>query len=134
MFTAYVIVTVLTAAANTYAAIVDFRRPQWVLDNMTKWGGSQLVAVRAGRPQGRRHTWITGGYRRSCDRRGSRGWPGPVFRWCYYCCGSCSLVLTSSMACNLSAAGHWSPGVAACSVVKTLNGDDVDLVGCSKIF
>jgi len=40
MFTAYVIVTVLTAAANTYAAIVDFRRPQWVLDNMTKWGGS----------------------------------------------------------------------------------------------
>jgi hypothetical protein len=40
MFTAYVIVTVLTAAANTYAAIVDFRRPQWVLDNMTNWGGS----------------------------------------------------------------------------------------------
>ncbi len=40
MFTAYIIVSVLTAAANTYAAIVDFRRPQWVLDNMTKWGGS----------------------------------------------------------------------------------------------
>jgi DoxX-like family len=40
MFTAYVIVTVLGAAANTYAAIVDFRRPQWVLVNMTKWGGS----------------------------------------------------------------------------------------------
>ena len=40
MFTAYIIVIVLTAAANTYAAIVDFRRPQWVLDNMTNWGGS----------------------------------------------------------------------------------------------
>jgi ABC-type multidrug transport system permease subunit len=40
MFTAFIIVTVFTAAANTYAAIVDFRRPQWVLDNMTKWGGS----------------------------------------------------------------------------------------------
>jgi hypothetical protein len=40
MFTAFVIVTLLTAAANTYAAIVDFRRPQWVLDNMSKWGGS----------------------------------------------------------------------------------------------
>jgi hypothetical protein len=40
MFTAYIIVTVLTSAANTYAAIVDFRRPQWVLDNMTNWGGS----------------------------------------------------------------------------------------------
>ena len=40
MFTAYIIVTVLTAAANTYAANVDFRRPQWVIDNMTRWGGS----------------------------------------------------------------------------------------------
>jgi DoxX-like family len=40
MFTVYLIVTVLAAAANTYAAIVDFRRPQWILDNMTDWGGS----------------------------------------------------------------------------------------------
>jgi hypothetical protein len=40
MFTVYLIVTVLAAAANTYAAVVDFRRPQWVLDNITKWGGS----------------------------------------------------------------------------------------------
>jgi hypothetical protein len=30
MFSAYIIVTILTAAANIYAAIVDFRRPQWV--------------------------------------------------------------------------------------------------------
>jgi DoxX-like family len=40
MFTAYIIGTVLTAAVNAYAATVDFRRPQWVLDNMTNWGGS----------------------------------------------------------------------------------------------
>jgi hypothetical protein len=40
MFIAYVFTTVLATAANTYASIVDFRRPQWVLDNMTKWGGS----------------------------------------------------------------------------------------------
>jgi len=40
MFTPYVIVIVLTAAANTYAAFVDFRRPQWVLDNVSEWGGS----------------------------------------------------------------------------------------------
>jgi hypothetical protein len=40
MFTAYIIVTALTVAANTYAAVVDFRRPQWVVDNITKWGGS----------------------------------------------------------------------------------------------
>ena len=39
MFTAYVIVTAFTAATNTYAAAVDFRRPQWVIDNITKWGG-----------------------------------------------------------------------------------------------
>jgi DoxX-like family len=42
MFTAYIITTILTVAANTYAAVVDFRRPQWVLDNMTKWGGRHL--------------------------------------------------------------------------------------------
>ena len=41
MFTAYIAVTIFTAAANTYAAIVDFRRPQWVVDNITKWGGSR---------------------------------------------------------------------------------------------
>jgi len=40
MFTAYIVVSIFTAAANTYAAIVDFRRPQWVVDNVTKWGGS----------------------------------------------------------------------------------------------
>jgi DoxX-like family len=40
MFTAYIIVIILNAMANTYAAIVDFVRPQWVLDNITKWGGS----------------------------------------------------------------------------------------------
>jgi hypothetical protein len=40
MFTAYIAVTIFTAVANTYAAIVDFRRPQWVVDNITKWGGS----------------------------------------------------------------------------------------------
>jgi DoxX-like family len=40
MFTVYIIVTIFTVAANTYAAAVDFRRPQWVLDNIAKWGGS----------------------------------------------------------------------------------------------
>jgi hypothetical protein len=40
MFTAYIVVAIFNAAANTYAAIVDFRRPQWVVDNITKWGGS----------------------------------------------------------------------------------------------
>jgi DoxX-like family len=49
MFTAYIITTIFTAAANTYAAIVDFRRPHWVLDNMRKWGGrhSSLFALGA---------------------------------------------------------------------------------------
>jgi DoxX-like protein len=36
MFTAYVVVTVLTAAANTFAATVDFTRPAWLLGNMGK--------------------------------------------------------------------------------------------------
>jgi hypothetical protein len=40
MFIIYVIVTIATAAANAFAAVVDFRRPQWVIDNITRWGGS----------------------------------------------------------------------------------------------
>jgi hypothetical protein len=40
MFTIYITVTIFTAIANAYAAIVDFRRPQWVLDTITSWGGS----------------------------------------------------------------------------------------------
>jgi hypothetical protein len=44
MFTAYIVITIFTVAANIYAAAVDFHRPQWVLDNITKWGG--------------RHSWL----------------------------------------------------------------------------
>ena len=38
MFTAYVIVTVLAAAANIYAATNEFRRPEWLLNTMNKLG------------------------------------------------------------------------------------------------
>jgi hypothetical protein len=36
MFTAYVVVTVVTAAANGTAAAVDFLRPAWLIENMTR--------------------------------------------------------------------------------------------------
>jgi putative heme iron utilization protein len=45
VFRAFIVVTVFTAAANTHVAIVDFHRPQWVLDNMTKWGRVVFVAT-----------------------------------------------------------------------------------------
>lgn len=38
MFTAYVIVTVLTAAITAYAAYGDFRQTGWVVDCMTRLG------------------------------------------------------------------------------------------------
>ncbi len=38
MVTAYVVVTVLAAAANIFAATADFLRPQWLLANMTGVG------------------------------------------------------------------------------------------------
>jgi hypothetical protein len=41
MFTAYVIVTVLAAGANLYAATNDFTRATWVLANMTTLGVPQ---------------------------------------------------------------------------------------------
>jgi hypothetical protein len=55
MFIAYVIISIFAAAANTYAAIVDFRRPQWVLDNMRTWGGSHswLFTLGVLRPRAR---------------------------------------------------------------------------------
>jgi hypothetical protein len=36
MFTAYVVVTVLTAAANMYAATADVTRPEWLVANMAR--------------------------------------------------------------------------------------------------
>ena len=36
IFTAYVVVTGVTAAANAFAATVDFIRPQWLLSNMAR--------------------------------------------------------------------------------------------------
>lgn len=41
MFTAYVVVTVLAAAINAYAAYVDFTRADWILENMTSYGVPQ---------------------------------------------------------------------------------------------
>jgi DoxX-like protein len=38
MFTAYIIVTVVAAGANIYAASSDFVRPKWLLGNMSKLG------------------------------------------------------------------------------------------------
>ena len=38
MSTAYILVTVLAAAITAYAAYVDFRRAEWVLENMTNYG------------------------------------------------------------------------------------------------
>jgi hypothetical protein len=38
MFTAYVVVTVVAAAINTYAAYVDYVRADWILSNMTGYG------------------------------------------------------------------------------------------------
>jgi len=41
MFIIYIIVTIITAAANAFAAVVDFRHPHWVVDNIRRWGGSE---------------------------------------------------------------------------------------------
>lgn len=38
MFVAYVIVTIVTAAANIYAATNDFIRPAWLMSSMSKLG------------------------------------------------------------------------------------------------
>src|SRR5207253_10314827 len=40
MFIIYIIVTIVTVAANVFAAVVDFRHPHWVVDIITRLGGS----------------------------------------------------------------------------------------------
>jgi hypothetical protein len=48
MFTAYVVVTVLAAAANLYGASADFTRPDWIVANMDRLGISQAQLVPLG--------------------------------------------------------------------------------------
>jgi hypothetical protein len=48
MFTAYIIVTVLAVAANTYAATADFSRADWIVDNMTKMNVPQSWMIPLG--------------------------------------------------------------------------------------
>lgn len=38
MFIAFIVVTIAAAAANIYAALVDFIRADFIVDNMTKYG------------------------------------------------------------------------------------------------
>lgn len=38
MLTAYVMVTLLAAASNAWAAYVDFARAEWVIENMKRYG------------------------------------------------------------------------------------------------
>jgi hypothetical protein len=38
MFTAYVVVTLVTAAMNAYAAYVEFTRADWIVENLNKYG------------------------------------------------------------------------------------------------
>jgi hypothetical protein len=63
MFIIYIIVTTAAAAANAFAAAVDFRRPQWVVDNITRWGGSDswlftLGALKAAGALGLMGVWV----------------------------------------------------------------------------
>ena len=48
MFIAYIVVTVLAAAANAFAATADFTRPRWLLANMTRAGVPQSWLVSLG--------------------------------------------------------------------------------------
>ncbi len=57
MFTAYIVVTLLAVAANTYAATADFSRADWIVDSMTKMNVPLLLVDPTGCPQ---DGWRTG--------------------------------------------------------------------------
>src|SRR5262249_31029106 len=88
MFIVYIIVTVLTVAANTYAAVVDFRRPQWVLGNIARWSRSDswLFTLGASRLQAHLDFWLVLPWHRSALQPRLLG---PVFCWRYCCGDSC---------------------------------------------
>jgi hypothetical protein len=48
MFTAYIVVTLLAVAANTYAAIADFSRANWIVESMTKMNVPQSWLIPLG--------------------------------------------------------------------------------------
>jgi DoxX-like family len=118
MFTAFIIVTVFTAAANTYAAIVDFRRPQWVLNNMSKWGGSHswlftLDALKAAGVLG-----LLAGI--GVPLIGVAAAVGLVsfFVGAIAVRRACWLVFAPSLAGDVSISGDWIAGIATGHVVK----------------
>lgn len=115
MFTAFIIITLLTAAANTYAAFVDFRRPQWVLDNVTSWGGSHSWLFPLGALKGLGALGLLVGV--GVPLIGIAAAVGLVSCRCHYSCDTCWLVLTPSMAGDVSLAGCSIAGAAARSVV-----------------
>jgi hypothetical protein len=118
MFTAYIIVTVLTAAANAFAAIVDFRRPQWVLDNISKWGGSHSWLFPLGALKGAGALGLLVGVGVPLIGIAAAVGSGLVFCRCHYGCNPCSLVLTPSLAGDVSLAGCSIAGITADGVVS----------------
>jgi len=84
-----------------------------LLISVVQMGRIAFVAVSPGSPQSRRRAWALSRYWRSANWSCSRDWPGPFFCRCYCCCNSCSLVLTPSLAGDVSLAGRSIAGITA---------------------
>ena|SRR5215469_7740283 len=92
----------------------------WTHDQV---GRGAFVAVHTGCGQSRRRARINGGHLGSSDRDCSGDWFAPVFCECNRRCDSRLLVLTSSMANDISLACHWVSRVAPRGVVRS--GSDI---------
>ena len=118
MFTVYIIVTVSTAVANTYAAMVDFGRPQWVVDNITRWGGSYSWLFPLGVLKAAGALGLLVGIAVPPIGLAAAGGLVLFFVWRDSCRNACSLVLAPFLAIDLPLSGDWVAHFTTCGFVK----------------
>src|SRR4029453_3497798 len=112
MFTAYIVVTLLAAAANTFSAALDFTRYKQA--DPHQYGQSRRVGVVANNTrhsQGRGSAWTTDRHPRATDRDSRCGRPCPVLSRRDRHASARSRLLVRSGGC-VPPAGHRRAGTA----------------------
>src|SRR5207248_9784207 len=84
MFTAYLVVTVLAAAANIFSATLDFIRYKQILINMAKVGVSESWITILGILKSSGRAWTPDRHWRAVDRDNRRSLPRPVLCRCHH--------------------------------------------------
>jgi hypothetical protein len=118
VFTAYLIVTLLAAAANIFSATLDFIRFKPILINMAKAGVSESWLTTLGILKATGALGLLVGIK--VPLIGTAAAIGLVLRWRDHNPPSCTRLLVR-LGRRLSLAGHGGAGIEACRAVKKLS-------------